>query len=383
MTNTGEPDVRIVGWSPRYASVASVNAEVPNEAPNWLRAMRADKMWKFTQGEGVVVAVLDTGCDTEHFELKDRIIGGRNFTDEYSRNYYEDGHGHGTHVAGIIAAERNGIGIAGVAPKAKLLICKVLNDNGGGLWPWIVEAIDYCCNWQGPNGERVNIINMSLGGPEYDKDVHEAIKRAIEHHILVVCAAGNEGDGKIDTEQVSYPAMLPEVVSVGAVDIDRNIAYFSNTNDEVDVAAPGVAVYSTRAGGGYLHMTGTSMATPAASGFAALLVSKHRALFKGFFPTENLLYTMLKMNTVDIGPAGVDAATGAGFLTFAPPMDIDIELTMGQREYLVNGRKAVMDAPPFMKEGRTYVPIRFMAEAAGAKVDWDSKQPDKAFIRYI
>ena len=119
------------------------------------------------KGQDVVVAVLDTGCDTNHIDLKDRIIGGRNFTKDYEAdpNVYLDNNGHGTHVAGTIAATENGVGVLGVAPLAKMLVLKVLAGDGSGSYEQIIEAIHYAVNWRGPNQEKVRIISMSLGGP--------------------------------------------------------------------------------------------------------------------------------------------------------------------------------------------------------------------------
>uniref|UniRef100_UPI00406C8D2D S8 family serine peptidase n=1 Tax=Lysinibacillus sp. FSL K6-4013 TaxID=2921504 RepID=UPI00406C8D2D len=117
------------------------------------------------KGKDVVVAILDTGCNYHHIDLKDRIIGGYNFTKESNgdSSIFEDFNGHGTHVAGTIAASINGIGIVGVAPEASLLILKVLDYKGSGTLASLVKAIDYAINWTGPNNEKVNVLSLSLG----------------------------------------------------------------------------------------------------------------------------------------------------------------------------------------------------------------------------
>ena len=147
-----------------------------------VRLIEAKSIWdKGCQGEDVVVAVIDTGCQTDHPELQERIIGGYNFTEDYGGdpNVFLDNNGHGTHVCGTIAASENGEGVVGVAPKAKLLVLKVLTGAGEGSIESIVQAIDYATNWKGSNGETVRVISMSLGGPEDDSSLHEAIQREV------------------------------------------------------------------------------------------------------------------------------------------------------------------------------------------------------------
>ena len=151
--------------------------EQVNEIPPGVQLIHAPQVWeKSAKGKDIVVAVLDTGCDMNHIDLKDRIIGGRNFTKDYEGdpNIYLDNNGHGTHVAGTIAATENGVGVLGVAPLAKMLVLKVLAGDGSGSYEQIIEAIHYAVNWRGPNKERVRVISMSLGGPQ---DVRNYMKQ--------------------------------------------------------------------------------------------------------------------------------------------------------------------------------------------------------------
>ncbi|WP_308392016.1 S8 family serine peptidase, partial [Bacillus thuringiensis] len=141
--------------------VLEVVSEV-SEIPEGVKFINAPAVWeKSEKGKDIVVAVLDTGCQTDHVDLKDRIIGGKNFTTDNNSdpNNYSDLNGHGTHVAGTIAATENNQGVLGVAPQAKLLILKILAGNGKGSYEWIINGINYAVNWRGPNGEKVRVIS--------------------------------------------------------------------------------------------------------------------------------------------------------------------------------------------------------------------------------
>lgn len=274
-----------------------------SEIPAGVKMVGAPSLWeKNEQGQDVVVAVLDTGCQTDHPDLMNQVIGGKNFTDDFSGSdlKFDDNNGHGTHVAGTIAALQNGTGVVGVAPKAKLLICKVLGGDGSGSYDWIIEGIKYATNWRGKNGERVRVISMSLGGPDDVPALHQAVKDAVAQGILFVCAAGNEGDSKEDTYEYAYPGGYNEVIEVGAVDLNGRLSSFSNNNTEVDCVAPGEDIVSTYPGSQYAKLSGTSMATPHVSGVLAVLI--HKAEFEfGRKLTEAELYAQLIKHTQALG----------------------------------------------------------------------------------
>ncbi|MGE7602812.1 S8 family peptidase [Peribacillus sp. NPDC097675] len=287
--------------------------ETPKEKiPEGVVLIKAPEIWEPSNyGEGVVIAVIDTGIDKGHPDLKDRIIDGKDFTETGD---YHDDNGHGTHVSGtVLATINNDVGVVGVAPKASILALKALNGKGQGDINWINGALEYAINWQGPQGEKVSIISLSLGGPPDDRE-HELIQKAIQNNILVVCAAGNSGDGRHDTDELDYPGAYPEVVAVGAVDLSRNMADFSNTNDEIDLVAPGVEILSTYPGSKYAKLSGTSMATPHVSGAAALLKIIMEREF-GRKLTEAELYAQLVKNTEDLGIN--KKAQGNGLLNLA------------------------------------------------------------------
>jgi len=252
----------------------------PERIPRNVIKVGAESKWKqgYT-GKGVVVAVLDTGCDVMHPDLKDNILGGYNFSDDHKGDIeiYQDLNGHGTHVAGVIAAKKNKSGIIGVAPDVKLLIVKVLNKDSNGTVTNLIDGIHYALDWTGPGGEKVDIVSLSLSTPSHSDDLEAAIKRAVNLNIPVVVASGNNGDGNIDTHEYAYPAAYHDVIAVGALDQDNVLAYFSNTNEEVDLYAPGKDILSTHLNESYVELSGTSMAAPHGTGALALLIQELRA----------------------------------------------------------------------------------------------------------
>jgi major intracellular serine protease len=281
-----------------------------NEIPKGVEIIQAPAIWKETKGKGITVAVLDTGCDTDHPDLKDRIIGGYNFTsdDKGDPLKFEDYNGHGTHVAGTIAASLNNSGVAGVAPEANLLILKVLGKDGSGQYDWIIKAIRYATE------QKVDIISMSLGGPTDEQELHDVIIEATKQNILVVCAAGNEGDGQDSTDELGYPGCYNEVISVGAVDLERNSSDFTNSNNEVDLVAPGEKVTSTYLNGTYATLSGTSMATPHVSGALALLKVISNSAFERDLTVPEL-YAQLIKRTVPLGNSPKIEGNGLVYLT--------------------------------------------------------------------
>ncbi|ALS79945.1 serine protease [Planococcus kocurii] len=278
--------------------------ERPPQIPEGVCMIEAPEVWEAAEkGQGTIIAILDTGCQKDHPDLQDRIIGGKNFTPDFNgdASNFDDNNGHGTHVAGTVAASyRKEGGIAGVAPSAQLLIIKVLAGEGGGEYQGIIDGIQFAIDWRGPNGEAVTVISMSLGGPEDVVELHDVIKRSVGAGIPVVCAAGNEGDDAYDTNEFAYPGAYGEVIQVGAVNFQRKIANFSNTNDEIDLVAPGVDIYSTFPGGKYASLSGTSMATPHVSGALALIKNIAEKEFAREL-TEAELYAQLVRRTIPLG----------------------------------------------------------------------------------
>lgn len=209
------------------------------------------------KGEGVNVAILDTGIDPYHPDLS--IEGGENFSP--GKKSYDDKNGHGTHVAGIVAALDNGMGVIGVAPKVNLYAVKVLGDRGIGRWSDLIAGLQWCVD------NEMEVANMSLGATSAPSDVKAACGSAYAAGVLLVAAAGNESGGP-----VIYPAAYDSVIAVSATNSEDGLASFSSVGDEVELAAPGVDINSTLLGGGYGEKSGTSMAAPHVAGTAALVI---------------------------------------------------------------------------------------------------------------
>ncbi|MCG7409347.1 S8 family peptidase [Paenibacillus sp. ACRRX] len=270
------------------------------EIPPGVSLISAPALWEESQrGDGVVIAILDSGCQVDHPDLCGRIVSGRNFTNDGGVEDYTDQSGHGTHIAGTIAANLNNYGVAGVAPEADLLILKVIGSDGSARIQQVVDAVDYAIAWRnGP--QRVRVISMSLGSTHDNAALHEAIKRAVAADIAVICSAGNEGDNCADTIEISYPGAYPETLCVGAIDIDLNMAPFTNTNETVDLVAPGNEILSTWMDGKYAVMSGTSMAVPHVTGAAALIINERERELERTISVQEI-YEQLKKRTESLG----------------------------------------------------------------------------------
>ena len=222
----------------------------------------ADVAWKVYTGNAVKVAIIDTGVDTDHPDLQANIKGGINTINP--RKTYQDDNGHGTHVAGIIGAVNNNIGVVGTAPQVQIYAVKALDRNGSGYLSDIIEGLQWAIN------NNIQVINMSLGANTDVQSFHDAIKAVYNAGIIQVAAAGNDGPAD---NSVDYPAKYPETIAVSAINSSGQIASFSSRGPEVAVTAPGVDINSTWNTGFYKVISGTSMATPHVTGTAALVIS--------------------------------------------------------------------------------------------------------------
>lgn len=312
-----------------------------SETIDWgLRSFSIPDIWIDSAGKGIVVAVLDTGAAPSHPDLIGQIISSQDFSGSNAGAY--DTNGHGTHCAGVIAGNKNNSGVIGVAPDARLLVGKVLGDDGAGSAEWIAKGIRWAVT------EGADIISMSLGSSSLDKSIKDAVKFAYSKGCFIVAAAGNEGPGPSTT---GYPAGMKECISVAAVDRSNLAAMFSSRG-KVDIAAPGVDVMSCWPPKGYAKLSGTSMATPFVSGVLALVLSALKA--------ENVKYKLLLKEisatffktAVDAGNPGYDSTYGWGLINPDSALKEAKTLSIRSKGKVVrNPDKVTLSAKDFTEEG--------------------------------
>lgn len=249
-----------VVWSANNASL------VPNDP--YLSAqyawtnIHAYRGWALDDRFSAVVAVVDTGVRLDHPDLQGQLVGGYDFVDEDTTP--QDGDGHGTHVAGTIAAATdNGLGVAGVCPACQIMPVRVLDDDGYGTAFGVTRGIVFAADY------KAKVINLSLGGP-YSRTIVDALIFATQEGVLPVCAAGNWSSSD---PEAGFPASNDLCIGVAATTVRDGLAWFSNYGTWVDIAAPGEAIYSTSLPeyDEYTWLSGTSMATPHVAGVAGLL----------------------------------------------------------------------------------------------------------------
>lgn len=278
----------------RFREALTTQPNDPDFPQEWgLTKIRAPEAWDIQKGDpAVVVAVIDTGIDLDHPDLVGNLVQGRDLVDitgppqtgwHFEGDILtpdddpEDEVGHGTHVAGTIAAMTdNSVGVAGVSWTSKLMPVRVLGRtvrNSDGRVSGVGTAVDIAAGivWAVDHGAR--ILNLSLGGYTDTFVERSAVVYAVAHNVLVVAAMGND-----NTTQPSFPAAYPGVIAVGAIGQDDKRAAFSNMGTHIAVVAPGVGVHSTFMGGGFSDLSGTSMATPHVAGVAALMSSAQSSL---------------------------------------------------------------------------------------------------------
>jgi thermitase len=289
-----DPDVKYVDYN--YLRFYAFAPNDPlfaegSDGSQWdLYKIRAPAAWDTVMGRGARVAVVDSGIAADHPDLKGKIAAQKDVID--NDNVAEDNVGHGTHVAGTIAAATdNGKGVAAVCPACKLLVAKS-GDRRGISDSDVVQGI----YWSVDNHAKA--INLSLGSYGNSRILEHAVDYAWQHGVVVVAAAGND-----NTKRPSYPAAYDKVISVAATDQNDHRARFSNYG-KIDVAAPGVAIVSTVPGGGYELMQGTSMASPHVAALAGLLAAQGR--------TAPEIRKRIQRTAVDLGAAGKDKYYGWG-----------------------------------------------------------------------
>jgi subtilisin family serine protease len=289
---------------PGGAAITSTND--PYYSSQWAFSVTPfEPAWACSTGTGVNVAVIDTGVLAGHPDLGGRVTAGWSKLNNGAAVVGDGGvdpNGHGTHVAGTIAATAgNGLGVLGVAPAATVIPVRVLDASGSG---WDTDIANGMV-WAVDHG--ANILSMSLGTTSASASLSAALDYATSHGVPVIAAAGNGGPGSA----ALYPAAFPGAIAVAAIDSTGTVASFSTTGAYVDVAAPGVGIWSTYSSSGaaaYARMNGTSMATPHVAGLAALVMSAKSGL------TLAEVRSRLVDTATDAGDAGFDTSYGNGVI---------------------------------------------------------------------
>ncbi|RLF86998.1 peptidase S8 [Thermococci archaeon] len=309
-------------------------SQPPQEVPWGVKRVKAPDVWSITDGSsgGVIeVAILDTGIDYDHPDLKTNLAWGvsvlRGKVSTKPRDY-KDRNGHGTHVAGTIAALNNDIGVVGVAPAVEIYAVRVLDASGRGSYSDIILGIEQAL--LGPDGvldsdgdgiivgdpedDAAEVISMSLGGSSDVQSFHDAITEAYTYGVVIVAASGNDG-----ASSPSYPAAYPEVIAIGATDINDQVPWWSNRG--VEVSAPGVDILSTYPDDTYETLSGTSMATPHVSGVVALIQAAYYNKYGHILPvgtfddlTTSTVRGILHVTADDLNSDGWDAYYGYGIV---------------------------------------------------------------------
>ncbi|WP_051556392.1 S8 family peptidase [Alkalihalobacterium bogoriense] len=309
-------------------------------------------------GKGVKIAVIDTGIASH----PDLVIKGGTSTVNYTNSYTDD-NGHGTHVAGIIGARNNNIGIIGVAPESDLYAVKVLNKDGEGTDFDVCKGIDWAID------NNMDIINLSLGSSSPSPCMETAVNKAYEQGILVVGAAGNSGNSNGTGDTTTFPARFPAVISVSAINNNNVRGSFSSTGNSVEIAAPGVSIESTHLNRNYRTLDGTSMAAGFVSGTLALLKENNPSL-----SNQELRFKMREM-AVDLGTPGKDPWYGYGLVQAPIAESNDATILYHQAK---NGQTASIRLELFI-EGHLLYPndkrfIDGINSSAQALLNWATQQ---------
>lgn len=281
-----------------------MDIEILQQIVPWgIEKIGANLVHPYTKGFATKVAAIDTGIDYNHPDLLPNYKGGFNFVSDTPDPM--DDNGHGTHIAGTIAAADNDIGVIGVAPEAYLYAVKVLDSIGSGYISDVIAGIQWAVN------NYMRIANMSLGSRISNRSLKSACDNAYNQGLLLIAAAGNSGNAHGTGNNVDYPARYDSVIAVAATDINDTRAFFSSTGPAVELSAPGVNINSTLRNNRYGTASGTSMATPHVTGTAALIMA--------YDPSLTNVQTRIRMQitATDLGNPGKDNLYGYGLVNAA------------------------------------------------------------------
>jgi hypothetical protein len=299
--------VKSVGPSVQYSKFSLPDPKASEQYH--LSMLNVAKAHQLAGKNKVTVAVIDTGIDTNHPELKDVLLSGYNAANPINQPLVDM---HGTHVAGIIAAKKNnGFGGYGINPYVKILPIDVF-DRYYASDMSIAQGILYAVE------KGAKVINMSLGGPFPSPLIEDAVKKALEKGVVVVAAAGNSGD-----DWVNYPAGYEGVISVGSINKEKKLSYYSSYGPSVDLVAPGEDVYSTfydyEKKSSFIEGSGTSMASPVVAGAAALLLTKYPNL------TPAQVEYILEQTADDLGDKGFDVKFANGLVNLVNALSYNVK----------------------------------------------------------
>ncbi len=312
-----EDDIIVEALADATAQRTKPSATQPAQVLPWgVDRINADRVWTLGEsGSGINIGIIDTGISTSHPDLLGTIKGG--VSEVAYTSSWNDDNGHGSHVAGTVAALNNTIGVVGGAYTANVYAIKVLDRNGSGYLSDVIDGID----WAVVND--MHVINLSLGTTADVQSFHDAVIRAQNAGVVVVAAAGNSGGS------VSYPAAYPESIAVAATDFSNTAPYWSSRGPEVDLAAPGVSIYSTYKGTKYATFSGTSMASPHVAAAVAFVLKRATDTA---FDADNICVSEFDVNcngawdpkevqakleatATDLGTAGQDDVYGYGLVS--------------------------------------------------------------------
>jgi subtilisin family serine protease len=300
-----DDDVVVEALVRKEGAKANGPVSQPTEVLPWgIDRINAELVWPSGNAANPIkVGIIDTGISNKHPDLLANIKGGVNTINPLKG--WNDDNGHGSHVAGIVAALDNDIGVVGVGPQIDLYAIKVLGANGSGYLSDVIEGIQWAI------ANNMQVINMSLGIASDVQSFHDTVIAAKNAGIVVVAAAGNSGGA------VNFPAAYPEVIAVSATDKNNVLASWSSRGPEVDLSAPGVDIYSTYKGTGYATFSGTSMAAPHVAGSAALVLNTPVGAYdlntNGKWDPDEV-QKKLQDTAVDLGNPGFDNLYGWGLV---------------------------------------------------------------------
>ncbi len=270
------------------------NFDIKHKIPWGVKQIKAPLVWKKSTGSRIKIGVVDTGADFNHPDLKSSLSRGVNLLNRFSAPF--DDNGHGTHIAGTIAAfNQQQQGMTGVAPKAMIYPIKAFDRYGSAYVSDIIMGIDWCVT------NQMDIINMSFGMHQRSQSLLDAVTAAYHAGVVIVSSSGNDGKQNF----IDYPARFPQTIAVGATNRKNRITTFTNRGKQIDVYAPGAQIYSTWIGGKYNELSGTSMATSHVTGLIALMKAYNPKL------TPKRIKQVLKYSTVPIRtPANKPSSIG-------------------------------------------------------------------------